>query len=201
MDDRHVCRVIEGGVSWGGGCSDGEFRKCLFWFDLVSKVYFLGSCSHEHCCPYADFHNLITAFRFDMMKGLWPFLCRLKYETVVVHLNDGSEILGVVQDIDSGMNTELRHVRVIRGGALPVYLDVIYIRGKMIWYFALPDALPLEKLLGAVGQEGWCKRYPPRGRGRSKVRVAQQEWAAVANALAGGEVANEADLEHLNLGG
>lgn len=70
---------------------------------------------------------MIPAFRFGAMKGLWPFLCRLKYETVVVHLNDGSEVLGVVQDIDSGMNTELRHVKVIRGGASPVQLDAIYI--------------------------------------------------------------------------
>ena len=135
-----------------------------------------------------------------MMRGLWPFLCRLKYETVVVHLNDGSEVLGVVEDIDSNMNTELRHVKVIRGGSLPVYLDVIYIRGKMVWYFALPDALPLEKLLGAVGEEGWCKRYPPRGRGRSKVRIAQQEWAAVIDATADGKVAGGEDLGRLNLG-
>ena len=134
------------------------------------------------------------------MRGLWPFLCRLKYETVVVHLNDGSEVLGVVEDIDSNMNTELRHVKVIRGGSLPVYLDVIYIRGKMVWYFALPDALPLEKLLGAVGEEGWCKRYPPRGRGRSKVRIAQQEWAAVIDATADGKVAGGEDLGRLNLG-
>ena len=49
------------------------------------------------------------------MRGLWPFLCRLKYETVVVHLNDGSEVLGVVEEIDPNMNTELRHVKVIRG--------------------------------------------------------------------------------------
>ena len=134
------------------------------------------------------------------MRGLWPFLCRLKYETVVVHLNDGSEVLGVVEDINSNMNTELRHVKVIRGGSLPVYLDVIYIRGKMVWYFALPDALPLEKLLGAVGEEGWCKRYPPRGRGRSKVRIAQQEWAAVIDATADGKVAGGEDLGRLNLG-
>ena len=73
------------------------------------------------------------------MRGLWPFLCRLKYETVVVHLNDGSEVLGVVEEIDPYMNTELRHVKVIRGESLPVYLDVIYIRGKMVWYYSLPD--------------------------------------------------------------
>ena len=118
----------------------------------------------------------------------------------MVHLNDGSEVLGVVEDIDSNMNTELCHVKVIRGGSLPVYLDVIYIRGKMVWYFALPDALPLEKLLGAVGEEGWCKRYPPRGRGRSKVRIAQQEWAAVIDATADGKVAGGEDLGRLNLG-
>ena len=135
-----------------------------------------------------------------MMRGLWPFLCRLKCETVVVHLNDGSEVLGVVEDIDPNMNTELRHVKVIRGGSLPVYLDVIYIRGKMVWYFALPDALPLEKLLGVVGEEEWCKRYPPRGRGRSKVRVAQREWANVIDAMAAGKVADKEDLGRLKLG-
>ena len=134
------------------------------------------------------------------MRGLWPFLCRLKYETVVVHLNDGSEVLGVVEEIDPNMNTELRHVKVIRGGSLPVYLDVIYIRGKMVWYFALPDALPLEKLLGAVGEGEWCKQYPPRGRGRSKVRVAQREWASVISAMAGGKDAGEEELGRLSLG-
>ena len=134
------------------------------------------------------------------MRGLWPFLCRLKYETVVVHLNDGSEVLGVVEEIDSNMNTELRHVKVIRDRLSPVYLDVIYIRGRMIWYYSLPDALPLEKLLGTVGEEGWCKQYPPRGRGRSKVRVAQREWASVISAMAGGEDAGEKELGHLSLG-
>lgn len=77
----------------------------------------------------------------------------------------------------------------------------------MIWYFALPDGLPLEKLLGAVGPplvggdsscEGWCKRYPPRGRGRSKVRVARRGRAAMADASAGGDVAIGADLERLS---
>ena len=134
------------------------------------------------------------------MRGLWPFLCRLKYETVVVHLNDGSEVLGVVEEIDPNMNTELRHVKVIRGGSLPVYLDVIYIRGKMIWYYSLPDALPLEKLLVAVGEGGLCKQYPPRGRGRSKVKVAQREWASVIDAMAAGKVAGEEELGRLNLG-
>ena len=118
----------------------------------------------------------------------------------MVHLNDGSEVLGVVEDIDPNMNTELRHVKVVRGGSLPVYLDVIYIRGKMVWYFAHPDALPLEKLLGAMGEEEWCKRYPPRGRGRSKMRVAQREWANVIDAMAAGKVAGEEDLGRLNLG-
>ena len=118
----------------------------------------------------------------------------------MVHLNDGSEVLGVVEDIDPNMNTELRHVKVIRGGSLPVYLDVIYIRGKMVWYFVLPDALPLEKLLGAVGEGGWCKQYPPRGRGRSKVKVAQREWASVIDAMAAGKVAGEEELGRLNFG-
>ena len=134
------------------------------------------------------------------MRGLWPFLCRLTYETVVVHLNDGSEVLGVVEEIDPNMNTELRHVKVIRDRSSPVYMDVIYIRGKMIWYYSLPDALPLEKLLGTVGEEGRCKQYPPRGRGRSKVRVAQREWANVIDAMAAGKVAGEEGLGRLNLG-
>ena len=94
------------------------------------------------------------------MRGLWPFLRRLKYETVIVHLNDGSEVLGVVEEIDSNMNTELRHVKVIRDRLSPVYLDVIYIRGRMIWYYSLPDALPLEKLLGTVGEEEKEEKIP-----------------------------------------
>ena len=134
------------------------------------------------------------------MRGLWPFLRRLKYETVIVHLNDGSEVLGVVEVINCNMDTELRHVKVIRDRLSPVYLDVIYIRGRMIWYYSLPDALPLEKLLGTVGEEEWCRQYPPRGRGRSKVRVAQREWASVISAMAGGEDAGEKELGHLSLG-
>ena len=102
------------------------------------------------------------------MRGLWPFLRRLKYETVIVHLNDGSEVLGVVEEIDSNMNTELRHVKVIRDRLSPVYLDVMYIRGRMIWYYSLPDALPLEKLLGTVGEEEWCKAEKVQQGGRHR---------------------------------
>ena len=76
------------------------------------------------------------------MRGLWPFLRRLKYETVVVHLIDGSQVLGVVEEIDSNMNTELRHVKVIRDKLSPVYLDVIYIRGRMIWSPTLVEPTP-----------------------------------------------------------
>ncbi|KZT19956.1 hypothetical protein NEOLEDRAFT_1151679 [Neolentinus lepideus HHB14362 ss-1] len=83
------------------------------------------------------------------------FLMKLNNETVTIELKNGSIVHGTITGVDMQMNTHLKTVKITARNREPATLDSLSIRGNNIRYFVLPDAIPLDTLLGSgTTQEG-----------------------------------------------
>ncbi|KAH9249395.1 hypothetical protein BASA81_012926 [Batrachochytrium salamandrivorans] len=75
------------------------------------------------------------------------FLQKLRNETVVIELKNGTVVNGTITSVDVSMNTHLRKVKMTVKGRNPTSLDHLSIRGNNIRYYVLPDSLNLDTLL------------------------------------------------------
>lgn len=72
---------------------------------------------------------------------------KLTNETVTIEMKNGTVVDGTVVGVDVDMNTHLKNVTSVAKGQAPQKLDALTVRGTLIRYVILPDALPLDPLL------------------------------------------------------